>query len=69
MTIYATVTAVNSVKLEAFEFSNKIMVDTSPPEPGVVVELSQEHVLQENRNSTESDFACQTAAGTIYISI
>lgn len=40
MTMYATVSALNSVGLETFQFSNKIKVDTSPPLPGIVVELS-----------------------------
>ena len=67
MTMYATVTAINSVKLETYQFSNKIMVDSSPPVPGVVVELSQEHAFDESGDSVGKEVTCQTAAGHIFI--
>ena len=64
MTMYATVSALNSVGLETFQFSNKIKVDTSPPLPGIVVELSQAHLIDGNKQPDAESIICQTASGT-----
>lgn len=63
MTLFATVTTINSVQLEAYQTSNKIRVDSTPPSPGVVVELSHENIFDGNGKLTEKNVTCGTAAG------
>ena len=63
MALYATVNAVNSVNLSTYQFSNKIAVDSSPPLPGVVVELSQDYEFDSSGDLKVKDTDCQTPAG------
>ena len=64
--MFATVKAINRVGLETYQFSNKILVDSSPPIPGVVVELSQELVYDSGGNLIDESITCQNASGKIY---
>ena len=63
MTLFATVTAINPVQLEAYQTSNKISVDSTPPLPGVVVELLHENIYDGNGKLTKTNITCGTAAG------
>ena len=63
MVMYATVTAINSVELRTYQFSNKIMVDSSPPIPGVVVELSQDHVFDDDGKRKNKAYSCSNQEG------
>ena len=67
MTLYATVTAINSVGLSTFQFSNMITVDSSPPIPGVVVELSQDYIFDDTGKIRENANTCLNPSGIHHI--
>ncbi|VDI71255.1 Hypothetical predicted protein, partial [Mytilus galloprovincialis] len=48
---YATVTAVNSVAMETYAFSDSISIDTTPPKHGKVVDLHTIYRINVNDNS------------------
>ncbi|KAI8510725.1 hypothetical protein Bbelb_116410, partial [Branchiostoma belcheri] len=54
-TYYATLTAVNGGGLQAQAFSEPITVDMTPPVPGLVIELTGVHVIEQQPRENMSD--------------
>ena len=63
---YATVTAYNAVDMVVSAFSNRIVLDGTPPSYGVVIELDGIHVINASDPSkTDTPVNCTTVEGRI----
>lgn len=66
---YVTVTAVNTVGLEVSAFSLPIVLDTTPPVTGKVVDLHSVYRLDFSDNTatvTQNSVQCSTEQGLFY---
>lgn len=66
---YVTVTAVNTVGLEVSAFSLPIILDTTPPVTGKVVDLHSVYRLDFSDNTatvTQNSVQCSTEQGRFY---
>ncbi|XP_033121447.1 uncharacterized protein LOC117120538 [Anneissia japonica] len=61
LSFYVTIEAYNKVGLSTKAFSNEIKVDSSPPVPGIVIELSDVSVLKNNSSEDSPVTTAQNA--------
>ena len=70
--LFATVTAVNSVGLNISAYSGPIRVDDTPPQSGVVVELSSASRIDPKNDTATVEMnrrACQTRECKLFIMV